>query len=111
MKNRITLQSKGLTIGVDLGDTHSVVCVLGEEGEVTKRMKIATSETAFQKLFGSLPTSRVVLEAGTHSPWVSRQLKSQGHEVLVANARRVRLIYENPNKSERSASARRETQH
>lgn len=100
MKKSITVQSKGLTIGVDLGDTHSVVCVLGEDGEVRKRMKVATSKTAFQKLFGSLPTSRVVLEAGTHSPWVSRQLKSQGHEVLVANARRVRLIYENPNKSD-----------
>jgi hypothetical protein len=42
-----------------------------------------------------------VLEAGTHSPWVSRLLADLGHEVLVANPRRLRLIYENENKSDR----------
>jgi transposase len=33
-----------------------------------------------------------VLEVGTHSPGSSRLLQALGHEVLVANARRVRLI-------------------
>ena len=36
---------------------------------------------------------RMAIEAGTHSPWVSRMLEDHGHEVLVANARKVRLIY------------------
>jgi hypothetical protein len=36
---------------------------------------------------------RVAIEAGTHSPWVSRLLKECAHEVLVANPRKVRLIY------------------
>ena len=31
---------------------------------------------------------RVAMEAGTHSPWVSRLLKRLGHEVLVANPRK-----------------------
>src|SRR5262249_20638634 len=41
------------------------------------------------------------LEAGTHSPWVSRELKRQGHQVTVANARKVRLIYESDRKNDR----------
>ena len=40
-------------------------------------------------------------EVGTHSPWVSRLLEEQGHEVIVANARRVRLITESSGKNDR----------
>jgi transposase len=36
----------------------------------------------------------VALEVGSHSPWISRLVEKQGHEVVVANARRVRLISE-----------------
>ena len=35
----------------------------------------------------------VAIEAGTHSPWVSRVLKECAHKVLVANPRKTRLIY------------------
>jgi transposase len=34
----------------------------------------------------------MALEVGTHSPWVSRLLKSLGHEVYVANPRQLKLI-------------------
>ena len=44
---------------------------------------------------------RIVIEVGTHSPWVSRVLEACGHEVLVANARKIRLIYANDRKSDR----------
>jgi transposase len=44
---------------------------------------------------------RMVLEVGTHSPWVSRVLEACGHDVLVANARKIRLIYANDRKSDR----------
>ena len=43
----------------------------------------------------------VAIEAGTHSPWVSRTLEDCGHEVLVANARKVRLIYGAGRKTDR----------
>jgi len=36
---------------------------------------------------------RVAIEAGTPSPWVGRLLEECGHEVLVANSRKLRLIY------------------
>ncbi len=44
---------------------------------------------------------RIALETGTHSPWVSRLLMECGHEVIVANSRKLRLIYENRRKDDR----------
>jgi transposase len=42
---------------------------------------------------------RIAIEAGTHSPWVSRVLEECGHEVLVADALKTRLIYANKRKT------------
>ena len=53
------------------------------------------------KVFRRIPRSRIALETGTHSPWVSRQLASLGHEVIVAHARNVRLIGESSRKDDR----------
>ena len=47
------------------------------------------------------PGARVVLEVGGQSPWVSRRLQAAGYGVVVANARRVRLIAEGDAKSDR----------
>ena len=43
---------------------------------------------------------RIAIEAGTHSPWASRVLEECAHEVLVANARKLRLIYANKRKTD-----------
>src|SRR5215212_3764351 len=43
----------------------------------------------------------IAIEAGMHSPWLSRLLTKLGHEVIVANPRKLRLIYENRRKSDR----------
>jgi transposase len=44
---------------------------------------------------------RVAVDVGTHSPWVSRLLASWGHEVLIANPRRVRRIAHSRRKCDR----------
>jgi transposase len=90
-----------LTVGIDLGDQHSAYCVLDAEGEVLSEGTVRTSERGFAQHFQSKPTCRVVLETGTHSPWVSRLLESYGHEVIVANARQVRVIYESDRKNDK----------
>jgi transposase len=48
-----------------------------------------------------MPRSRIALETGTHSPWVSRVLSDLGHEAIVAHARNVRLIGESRRKDDR----------
>src|ERR1022692_825801 len=93
--------SQQLTIGLDLGDRWSWYCVLDETGEVVLEQKVATTPKAMKEVFGGMPHSRMALETGTHSPWVSRVLSELGHEVIVAHARNVRLIGESRKKDDR----------
>src|SRR5208337_708720 len=90
-----------LTIGLDLGDRSSWYCVLDEQGEVVLEQKLGTTPKAMKEGFGGMPLSRIALETGMHSPWVSRALSELGHEVIVAHARNVRLIGESRKKDDR----------
>src|SRR5437588_10484879 len=90
-----------LTIGLDLGDRSSCYCVLDETGRIVMEQKVATKPKALQAAFGAMPRSRIALETGMHSPWVSRLLSALGHEVIVAHARNVRLIGESRRKDDR----------
>ena len=62
--------------------------------------RVATTPAGLSRRFGSYPSARIALEVGTHSPWVSRLLAEMGHEVLVADARKLRAIYTNEMKSD-----------
>jgi transposase len=90
-----------VTVGLDLGDRHTQVCVLDEAGELIEEARVATKPQALRHRFSGATPLRIVLEAGTHSPWVSRLLSELGHEVIVANPRKLRLIYANDSKSDR----------
>jgi len=90
----------GLTIGLDLGDKHTEGLVLSESGEVLETFRVATTMSALARTMDGFEASRVVLEVGTHSPWVSRIVERAGHNLIIANPRRVRLIAENDSKSD-----------
>ncbi len=90
-----------LTIGMDLGDCSSHYCVLDENGEVISRSQVATMPAGMKPVFGKMAPCLIVMEVGTHSAWVSRLLASYGHEVIVANARRVKLIGQSQRKNDR----------
>jgi transposase len=89
-----------LTIGLDLGDRNRWYCVLDESGQIQREQRVRTNATALREVFSEMAHSRIALEIGTHSPWISRLLSELGHEVMVANARRVRLIGESRNKDD-----------
>ena len=89
------------TIGIDLGDRWSRYCVLDRSGTIIEEGRVRTNEPAFRQRFGVRRRARIVMEAGTHSPWVSRLLEELGHQVMVANARKVRLIYESDRKNDK----------
>src|SRR5215469_601527 len=99
-QSRIFAQKKH-TVGLDLGDRWSWYCVLDEGGEVVFEQKLSTTPKAVREVFGAMPQSGVAMETGTHSPWVSRLVKELGHEVIVAQARKVRLIGESWKKDDR----------
>lgn len=86
------------TIGVDLGDKSSRVCELDGAGETVEESSIPTSSSGFSRKFGKRERCRIVLETGTHANWVHDQLVAMGHEVVVANARKVRAISANERK-------------
>ena len=90
-----------ITIGIDLGDKTSQGCILNAEGDVIKEQSIGTAKKAMTQTFGAMARCRIAIEVGTHSPWVSRLLKSLGHEVIVANARQVKLISESSRKNDK----------
>jgi len=100
MPSRNISQQK-LTIGVDLGDRNSWYCVLDEAGHIQVEQRVRTTAQALGEVFGAMPRSRSALEIGTHSPWISRLLSALGHEVIVANARKVRLIGESRKQDDR----------
>lgn len=95
------VQEQRLTIGLDVGDRSSFYCVLNGEGEVILQAKVATRPEALREVFGGMRRSRVALETGTHSPWISRLLSELGHEAIVAHARDVRLIGESRRKDDK----------
>jgi transposase len=89
------------TVGCDLGDRYSHVCALDAVGMVERRARVTTSRAGFAKWFGGIEPCRVALEVGTHSRWVSKLLGELGHEVIVANARHVRLIHQGQRKNDK----------
>jgi transposase len=85
-----------MTAGLDIGDKYSYLCLIDtDSGEVIEEGRLRTTPEAFKRRFASEQPMRIAIEAGTHSPWVSRLLEECGDEVLVANARKLRLIYAN----------------
>jgi transposase len=100
-KQSRNISQQRLTIGLDLGDRNSWYCVVDEAGQIQLKQRVRTSAKALQEVFAAMPRSRIALEIGTHSPWISRLLSELGHEVIVANARKVRLIGESRKKDDR----------
>ncbi|HET9396819.1 MAG TPA: IS110 family transposase [Nitrospiraceae bacterium] len=94
-------QEEGVVIGMDLGDKESQLCVLGADNEIRQEVRVRTTTPALQAWFGGIKTGAlVVMEAGSHSPWISRLLEAMGHGVVVADPRRLRLISESDRKSD-----------
>jgi len=100
MKTPLTMSGRH-TIGVDLGNKRSHLCMLDAAGQVVSESTISTSPAAFRKHFVSLPSALVVLEVGPHSRWASELLAGLGHEVLVTNAGKVSLIHQSDRKNDR----------
>jgi transposase len=98
----VSRSKPSMTVGIDLGDRYSHLCVLdAESGEVIEEGRLRTTPEAFRRRFASQRPMRIAIEAGTHSPWVSRLLEQEcDHEVLVANPRKTRLIYSNKRKTD-----------
>jgi len=90
-----------LTIGIDLGDRHSDLCAIERGGEILEESRLQTTPRAFRQRFSSMPPARIAIEVGTHSPWVQALSTELGHEVVVANPRKLQAIYKSNRKCDR----------
>ena len=75
------------TLGLDVSDRFTSYCLLDGDGEILEEGKLRTSEVALRDRFDTYEC-RVIVEAGTHSPWISRLFAAFGQEVIVANPRK-----------------------
>jgi transposase len=95
-----------LTVGLDIGDRWSCYCVVSATGTTLIEGKLATKREDLKTGFESFVNTTIALEAGTHSPWISRFLAGMGHEVVVANPRKVALIGQSSRKNDKVDAAK-----
>ncbi len=100
-KRAVARSTGPMTIGLDLGDKASRYCVLDSNGERISEGSVATTRKAMAQKFSGMGRCRIAMEVGTHSPWLSRMLTGLEFEVIVANARQVRLIGASSRKNDR----------
>jgi len=100
LQNNVQTTTEQITVGIDLGDSYSYCCVLGSSGDVLAEGRIRTTIDGMAGHFMNLPPTRIAIEVGTHSRWVSQFLTEWGHEVIIANPRRLRLIATSIRKSD-----------
>lgn len=91
---------ESITIGMDLGDKTNFVCILDNTGNVQQSKPIENNMESIEKFFKQYKGATVAIEAGTHSPWISRLLSSMGNNVLVGNPRKLRSIWESDRKTD-----------
>jgi transposase len=89
-------------VGLDVSDRKTCYCVLNLNGETVAEGTLATREHSMRLQFEGKPKMRIAMEAGTHSAWLSRLLTKLGHEVIVANARSLRMISESDSKNDKA---------
>jgi transposase len=97
-----TLQVPRWTVGLDVGDKWCHVAVVDRGGKLVEKSRVLTEADALRERFSSSKKNRlrVILEAGPHSHWISRLLEEEGNEVIVANPRRLKMIYDSDSKSD-----------
>ncbi len=103
MRTQPTPRTRKQTIGIDVGDLYSHYCVLaGNQDEPVEQARLRSTRQGLRQAFGQRSRCRIALEAGGHSGWMSRELKALGQEVIVANARQLRLISHSSRKDDRT---------
>jgi len=93
-------QAMAHTVGIDLGDKSHETCALNEDGEAIERSSVLNNRDELIAFSRANRHAVLIMEAGTHSPWISRLFQERRHKVIVANPRKLRAIYETDNKND-----------
>jgi transposase len=85
---------------MDLGDKNHIAVVFDADGNELEVAKLTNTKTGIRNYFNRYEGSTVAIEAGTHSPWISRFLDQMGCNVYVGNPRKLRIIWDSKDKSD-----------
>ena len=92
------------TIGMDVSDKKTQVCVMAKTGATPKVVMETTIPTTREGLAKFLATqdksSPVAFETGTHCRWMREVAEGMGFKVYVANPCRLRMITESKTKND-----------
>ena len=100
-KSEKTMSSEEVAaIGIDLSDRTGHFYAIDKEGKNVGEGTVALRTPDLEKWGRSIAPTVIAIEAGTHSPWISRLLAQCGHEVIVANPGKVALITQNVQKTD-----------
>ena len=88
------------TIGLDLGDKFSEVCVLDAQHKVRRRDRIKTDPVSFEELFRGYSGATVVFEVGSQSRWVQPLARRTGLRAIAADPRQLALITRSQKKTD-----------
>jgi transposase len=89
-----------ITVGMDISDKKHQICMLNPKGKIIDTCQIDNTREAITNFFSRCDKTTVAIEAGTHSPWISRLLESLGMNVLVGNPRKLRAIWDSDDKDD-----------
>jgi transposase len=95
-----TMKEGVAAIGLDLSDRTGRFHAIDEEGKTIATGTVTLQAKELEQWASQTGPTVIAIEAGTHSPWVSRLLTRCGHEAIVANPVKVALITRNDNKSD-----------
>ncbi len=96
-----TVSVSPLILGLDVGDRRTHFCAVNAQRSVVARGSFPTDRDCLKSSLAPFAGARVILEAGSQSPWMSRALRGSGFDVQVADPRRVQLISKDPRKTDR----------
>lgn len=86
--------TRDFNVGIDVGDRYSYLCLLDTKtGDVVEELRTSTNPAAFERRLSSPEPTLIAMEAGTHSHWIGRILEDCVHEIIIAKARKLKLIY------------------
>ena len=91
---------KVTVIGMDMGDKNHKAIGLSEDGEIIDRTEVPCTPEDVRAYLERFPGALLAIETGTHCRWVSRLGIGMGHEVLVGNARKLRMIWNSNRKND-----------
>ena len=95
------------TIGVDVSDRTSKICVMRKMPDGERRIVIettcATTKEGFEEVFARFDRSwPVVFETGTHCRWMDKLFRRMGFDDIIANPGKVPSITKSNTKNDRN---------